>query len=192
MPSKRAAIAAVHRSTIANVSDNETKGISRREFLNYLWGGSIATGLVAACGAAAWFATPHLKLGTDVFRVDFKAIPLPNARPFEFLEAGCWLTNTDQGLLALSMICVHLPQTIKWVEVNGRFVCPRCGSKFNPDGSKIPGQGPAPRDLDRFVIQVNTPHGIRTTPPDGSPVSIEGATEILINTRYKRLGKTNF
>jgi cytochrome b6-f complex iron-sulfur subunit len=192
MPSKRAAIAAVHRTTIANVSDNETKGISRREFLNYLWAGSIATGLAGACGAAAWFATPPIGFGKTVFRLDFGIVPPPNSEPVGFPQAKCWLRNTDQGLLALFMECPSDKTLYKWVEVNNRFECPRFGSKFTPDGTKIPGQGPAPRNLDRFVIQVNTPHGIRITPPDGSPVSIESATEILINTHFKRLGKTNF
>jgi hypothetical protein len=192
MSTKRVATAVVENREKHVESSSDTKGISRREFLDYLWGGSIATGLVGACGAAAWFATPPIGFGKTVFRLDLGIIPPPNSEPVGYPQAKCWLRNNDQGLLALFMECTRDKTLYKWVEVNNRFECPRCGSKFNPDGSKIPGQGPARRNLDRFVVQVNTPLGIRLTPPDGSPVSIEDATEILINTHFKRLGKPNF
>jgi hypothetical protein len=192
MSIKRVATALVENHEKHVESSTDAKGISRREFLNCLWAGSIATGLAAACGAAAWFASPPTRLGKEVFHVDLAIIPPPNADPVGFPLAKCWLINTDRGLLALFMECTRDKTMYKWVEFNNRFECPRCGSKFQADGTKLSGEGPAPRNLDRFVIQVNTPHGIRITPPDGSPVSIVDATEILINTRYKWLGKPSY
>jgi Rieske Fe-S protein len=68
----------------------------------------------------------------------------------------------------------------KWVPINHRFECPGCGSKYHLDGTYI--EGPTQRGLDRFVVEVTTPNGIYTTPPDGSPVNIEGATQIVVDT----------
>jgi cytochrome b6-f complex iron-sulfur subunit len=86
------------------------------------------------------------------------------------------------------MVCTHLGCLFKWNEANNRFECPCHGSKFEQDGTKIIGQGPAPRNLDRFAITVTTPGGSNKTSVTGGPVKVDGASSIDIDTGKKIKG----
>src|SRR5262245_29236825 len=110
----RAEIAQTREAGSGPAIDPETKGISRRAFLNYVWGASAALLLAETGGAAIWFALPHLKVGADLFQIDPRAIPLPGETPSYSWEADFWLTQTSDGLLALTPICPHDPTRYKW------------------------------------------------------------------------------
>jgi hypothetical protein len=172
----------------------EAKPLNRREFLYYFWGAS--TGLIAigTCGAAAWYALPHRKFGKEggLFRLYRASFPLPQSEPFLLVDAQAWLWNTESGLIAYSGFCPYPgrgPHLIKCVATQFRFVCPICGSKFEFDGTFILGQGPARRNLDQYVIEVTTPSGNRFTPPDGGPVYIQDASDIIMDVRRIVEGK---
>lgn len=171
------------------------KPISRREFLYYLWGGSAVLLSVEAGAAALWFAFPHIRYGEDsgVFQVKLSDIPNPQVPPVPYSPAysvAFWLRNTEAGLLAFNMVCPFRGCLYKWALYNGRFECPCCGSKFTADGDHILGEGPASRNLDRHPIFVRTSYGMRITPADGSPVSLEDAREVIVDTRFKILGRS--
>ena len=57
------------------------------------------------------------------------------------------------GLMALWQRCVHLGCRVPSCESSQGFECPCHGSKYNGHGEYS--QGPAPRNLDRFGVQVN-------------------------------------
>jgi cytochrome b6-f complex iron-sulfur subunit len=166
----------------------ETKDISRREFLYYVCGASLALLLAESCGAITWFALPHKRLGVDFFRFDPKKVPPPNAAPLDILDGRFFLSNTEAGLFALSRICPYRGCEIKWSDLYHRFVCPCCAGRFGVDG-KFLGNGPACRDLDRFVVQVTTRSDTITTPLDGGPVTLQGAEDIVVDIRQKILGR---
>jgi hypothetical protein len=180
-------------STAAAPTVERSNVVNRREFLHYVWGAGAALLAAESCGAITWFALPHERFGfgqaADLFKFDPRDIPALNGPPYLFVDAGCWLSNLSGGLLVLSRVCVHDPTLFKWVPTNNRFECPSCGSKFRADGTFIEGQGPAQRDLDRFVVQVRTPNGTLTALTDGGPVEIQGATEIVVDVKHKILGK---
>jgi hypothetical protein len=178
----------------------ETKTISRREFLYYLWGASAALFGIGACGAMTWYALPHARANeaSGLFTVELDKIPKPGDPPIGIPEGRFWLSNTPQGLLALNIFCVfevsiygRACTLIKWVPANDRFECPWCGSKYRKDGTFIERQGPAPRDLDRFAVQVTTASGTRRTPAAGGPADIQGATGIVVDTGNLILGRTH-
>ena len=56
----------------------------------------------------------------------------------------------EQGIVALYQKCVHLGCKVPWCETSQWFECPCHGSKYNRVGEKQ--GGPAPRGLDRFVV----------------------------------------
>lgn len=170
------------------LTDPQTKGISRREFMNYLWGASGALLLAEAGAAALWFALPHYKRNVDYFEIDPRTIPPSGAPPIYSVEADFWLSQTADGLLALVAQCPRDSIRYKWVQPNHRFECPACGSKFTRDGRKIR-TGPPSRGPDRYVITATTPNGTFSTPADGGPVLVQGATAISVNVREKILGK---
>ena len=143
--------------------------LSRREFLYYLWGISIAVSLAGSGGATVWFALPRFRRGEfgGVFTIPVDQIPPPDTPPKEFPEGRFWLVNIGQktlddsrqpldypegpGVKALYKVCVHLGCLYKWVDTNDRFECPCHGSKYLKSGSRI--DGPARRNLDVFIIE---------------------------------------
>jgi cytochrome b6-f complex iron-sulfur subunit len=56
------------------------------------------------------------------------------------------------GLMALFQRCVHLGCLVPWCASSIGFECPCHGSKYNSVGEYF--AGPAPRNLDRFVVEV--------------------------------------
>jgi cytochrome b6-f complex iron-sulfur subunit len=166
-------------------------GVSRREFLYYIWGASMALLLAESTGAMVWFMLPRFRAGEfgGVFALDPATLPVKGSPPVGNPAGKYWLSNTDHGLYALSMVCTHLGCLFKWVPANNRFECPCHGSKFTADGNKIVVEGPAQRNLDRFVVTVTTPAGPVITDADGHAVSVDGATSISIDTGKKLQGK---
>jgi len=75
-------------------------------------------------------------------------VPAPPALSEQFadksVEAG--------GLMALFQRCVHLGCRVPWCGPSLGFECPCHGSKYNAVGEYF--GGPAPRNLDRFVVEL--------------------------------------
>jgi cytochrome b6-f complex iron-sulfur subunit len=170
--------------------------LSRREFLNYMWGASMAVFMAGAGGVTVWFALPRFREGEfgGVFTVPVEQIPPPDSPPLEYPEGRFWLVNVGDktlyderqpedyplqpGVRVLYKVCVHLGCLYKWVPTNDRFECPCHGSKYLKTGARV--DGPARRNLDQFITEVVDANGevlARTEPsyPPGSPRE-EGAT----------------
>ncbi len=179
----------------ANMPSVGVDAPSRREFLYYIWGASIALLLGEAAAGLVWFALPRFKEGEfgGVFNITGDTVPAPNKIPMSVPAGRFWLSNVeDRGLYVLYGVCTHLGCLPKWVETNNRFECPCHGSKFERTGKYI--EGPAPRSMDKFEATVTFDDGtIATTGaegvPDGGPIPLEGRTiaSVAINTgsRYK-------
>ena len=75
-------------------------------------------------------------------------VPAPPSLSEQFagksVEAG--------GLMALFQRCVHLGCRVPWCGPSQGFECPCHGSKYNAVGEYF--GGPAPRNLDRFVVEL--------------------------------------
>jgi len=173
--------------------------MNRREFLFYVWGASIALTLAGSGGAILWFAYPRFREGEfgGEFPIAASALPAPDAPPEDHPDGRFWLVNTGDGVLAIYKVCTHLGCLYKWVPSNDRFECPCHGSKFEKDGTWI--EGPAPRNLDRFVIRVLDDRGqvlaeteegdMNRDPAAGQPVEIPaGAAQIRIDTGQRIKG----
>lgn len=166
---------------------------SRREFLFYIWGASIALLLGEASAGLIWFAFPRFKEGEfgGTFTFNPEELPAAGSAP-ESVPAGRFhVTHTEEGLRALYGVCTHLGCLPKWVPTNNRFECPCHGSKFQLSGQYI--EGPAPRNLDRFIATVVYADGTTAeTPADGGPIPIDTnrqIAEIRINTGARILGQ---
>ena len=149
-----------------------TDGITRREFLYYIWGGSIAIVLVEFTGLLVWFMLPRFREGEfgGAFTLPIETLPDKNAPPFNFSEGRFWLVNLDTndpvgcermysaagdggpivGAAAIYKVCTHLGCIYAWNDPNNRFECPCHGSKYRLDGRRV--EAPAPRNLDRFKL----------------------------------------
>jgi cytochrome b6-f complex iron-sulfur subunit len=145
-------------------------GITRREFLYYIWGASMALLTVQATGLMIWFLIPNFREGEfgGAFWVSVDDVPEPNSDPRNFPDGRFWLVNLDTnnpnelmytapedppeivGVAAIYKVCTHLGCIYAWTDSNNRFECPCHGSKFRLDGRRI--ESPAPRNLDRFKL----------------------------------------
>ena len=151
-------------------AEENTGGISRREFLYYVWGASIALFAAQSVGLLVWFLLPRFREGEfgGKFVVPVADIPDINTPPVNFADGRFWLVNLDTndpndlmyqapdepepiiGVAAIYKVCTHLGCIYAWTEANDRFECPCHGSKYRLDGRRI--ESPAPRTLDRFQI----------------------------------------
>jgi len=161
--------------------------LTRREFLYYLWGASMAVFTAASVGATIWFILPRFREGEfgGVFTLPVSELPPPDVAPKEFAQGRFWLVNVGQmsldderrpveyplnrGIRAIFKVCTHLGCLYKWNTTNDRFECPCHGSKFLNTGTRI--SGPARRNLDMFIVEVLDGSGnvlARTEPSIGS------------------------
>lgn len=158
--------------------------VTRREFLNYAFLGSLGIFVVVFAGAFFVFALPRFGAGEfgGTFDLGFAgdAIPAPDQAPLPNTGARSWITNTEQGVVALYNVCVHLGCLYGWQPVTNRFECPCHGSKYEKDGSYI--EGPAPRSLDRFVIRFMDESGtvIAETNSQGDPLPIPSPNALMV------------
>lgn len=153
----------------------EESGVSRRQFFNRAIGGTFFAFLGMQGLYYLAFFWPKITggFGSDVDAGpvdDLKAqtvtssgsvvpvfipearayvVPAPATLSSEFagkgVEAG--------GLFALYQRCVHLGCRVPWCASSVGFECPCHGSKYNSVGEYY--AGPAPRNLDRFQVEVN-------------------------------------
>lgn len=146
--------------------------MKRREFLNWVGLGAVATSIpvaIAACSspiepeAEAPPAPPEAEAEIDTTpREDgFAAIGTVAA-----LDADGYLGNKNfngeqvavirdpadaENLIAVNSFCTHQGCTVKW-DGDATFACPCHGSSFSTDGSVI--TGPATKELGTFTAMV--------------------------------------
>lgn len=196
-------------------------GMTRREFLYYIWAASMAILTAQAGGATLWFAFPRFKEGEfgGVFPLDISEVPEPDSGPKAYDAGRFWLVNMGdgnasdprlqqyvgdkpfaaqtKGVKALYKICVHLGCIYKWVPTNDRFECPCHGSKYLPSGIRV--GGPARRNLDVFIVQALDASGnviaeTKATTADGlegTAIDITGAVKLRVNTGKRISGAFN-
>ncbi len=193
----------------------EVVPLTRREFLYYLWGISLAVFTAGSTGATIWFTLPRFREGEfgGVIRLSVEEVPPLDSPPKAFPSGRFWLVNLGQGSIndprqpgqyvvdggvrALYMVCVHLGCLFKWVPTNDRFECPCHGSKYLLSGSRT--DGPATRNLDTFVMEVLDADGnvlTRSEPTlngrDGGSVQIAPeAVTLSIDTGKRIQGHLN-
>jgi len=185
--------AAAKKEEEAAVAANS--GVSRREFLNYVWGASIALFLAQFGGLTFFFAFPRFRPGQFGGKIPASVADIPELnKPPQANDVGkFWLVNTDQGVNVLYKICTHLGCIYPWSDAAGIFACPCHGSQFQLNGDYV--AGPAPRALDKFKFEVLDADGnvLATSPDDGTAISLpSGAQTILVNTGLKITGKSHF
>ncbi|GAB1421721.1 hypothetical protein MASR2M15_19030 [Anaerolineales bacterium] len=195
MSTANQAVAKARANASAKDKDTTTVEVaapSRREFLNYIWGASIALLVGQTLAGVIWYAFPRFKEGEfgGIFQVNPDEVPSVGSAPTSIPSGRFWMSNVEGGLLALYGVCTHLGCLPKWVSTNHRFECPCHGSKFEANGDYI--EGPAPRGLDRFATTLTFDDGSSaSTPSDGGPIPIpEGKTVvgIAVNTGSKVTG----
>jgi cytochrome b6-f complex iron-sulfur subunit len=170
---EHAGVQIVQTQRVVEVSAEEG-GVSRRQFFNRAITATFGSFLALQGLAYLAFFWPKLTggFGADIdaglisdletqvhtsdgavlplFIPEAKAylVPAPSPPPEQFagksVEAG--------GLMALFQRCVHLGCRVPWCASSQGFECPCHGSKYDSIGEYF--GGPAPRNLDRFVVEL--------------------------------------
>lgn len=168
-------VQAIEVQRVEEVSPDEA-GVTRRQFFNRATLALFGTFSAAMGGGMLAFLWPNLKGGfgsdidagtideirTQVFQADGSITPLfrPDARAYivpitddelsgsQFFDKGL----AAGGFMALWQRCVHLGCRVPWCGTSQGFECPCHGSKYNYTGEYE--SGPAPRNLDRFVVEL--------------------------------------
>lgn len=162
----------------------EKKPLNRREFLNFAWLVSIGFFTVTAAGVTYLFSLPRFaegEFGGIVTIGPVGELPATTEPPANYPKVKLWLSNMDQGVMALYKVCTHLGCLYNWNNQEFKFICPCHGSQFQKDGIFI--QGPAPRSLDRFVVIVEDANGnviAETDPENGGPVQVPADPNAVI------------
>jgi len=204
-------------ASVTAAIDTDGSSLSRREFLYYIWGASIALYTVQFSGLLIWFLLPRFREGEfgGEFILPLEAIPEINAVPNNFPDGRFWLVNLDsdkpnelfalasdetdvsyRGVAIIYKVCTHLGCIYPWTDANNRFECPCHGSKYRLDGRRI--ESPAPRTLDRFPLKFLDADkkiilGSESELVDDfyQPVIVpDGAVFISIDTGARKLGPT--
>ena len=158
--------------------DLEEIGVTRRQFFNrsllagsglglgafgiaalaFLWpnagggfGGKIVVGSEADAKDAFDNKIPYYNAAAKTYIVAYPKQDLPKAKKIPAYAPV--IAGMEEGYVALYQKCVHLGCRVPWCPSSQWFECPCHGSKYNRVGEKQ--GGPAPRGLDRFVLQVS-------------------------------------
>lgn len=168
------------------------RDIGRREMLTYVWAGTLAVMTLGSGLAAYQFLYPHRPANTfgGVFQLSAAAdLPPVGMDPFANIDGRFWLINNEDGPRAYYNICTHPwpgnPHQYRWDPEASRFQCPLCGSRCSREGHYI--DGPAPRSLDQFVIEVVAGHKVfaktkRLSEEIIAPVVPSPEAKILVDT----------
>ena len=168
----------IEEKVIYEEISEEERYITRKQFLGKALGGTF--GAFMGIQALAWlgFLWPKVSGGfgskvdagkiedlkNQIIQADGSVIPafIPEARayvlPFSESSAGSSQftdgSTIAEGLVAVYQRCVHLGCRVPWCNSSQGFECPCHGSKYNMVGEYY--AGPAPRNLDRFVVNVSS------------------------------------
>jgi len=163
--------------SVVELSASE-QGVNRRQFFNRALAASFFGTLGTFGVASLAFGWPKVSggFGSDVSAGPVQAIkdaitqPDGTITPFYLPAAKAWIVPVSDsvlpnsqfadgqtvadGLSALWQKCVHLGCAVPWCQSSQGFECPCHGSKYNQIGEFE--AGPAPRNLDRFVVEVDS------------------------------------
>jgi cytochrome b6-f complex iron-sulfur subunit len=67
------------------------------------------------------------------------------------LDIPAVIQHTDEGIIAISLVCTHLGCTVEENEDGEGFTCPCHGSRYSKSGNVL--EGPATKTLPRYRIE---------------------------------------
>ncbi|MDT8436309.1 MAG: ubiquinol-cytochrome c reductase iron-sulfur subunit [Gemmatimonadota bacterium] len=132
-------------------------GPDRRRFVNWLLGTSAGGVLLSVFYPVVRYIVPPQAAESATGSVTLPFGPGdigPNeGRPFRFGNRPGLLIRTPSGdLRAFSAVCTHLACTVQYRSDDSRIWCACHNGYFDLNGTNV--QGPPPRPLDRFEVNV--------------------------------------
>ncbi len=148
----------------------EVESTGRRSFLGALLGlSAAAVSALLAVPLVRFVTYPLRKSATDTAWSDlgpvqdFASLTTPIAKTITLERRDAWQSTSTQTAVyvlprkdgqfrILSPICPHLGCSIRWVDAEGKFICPCHSGSFTATGERI--AGPPPRSMDSLESKV--------------------------------------
>ncbi|GAB4331493.1 MAG: cytochrome b6-f complex iron-sulfur subunit [Leptolyngbyaceae cyanobacterium] len=147
----------------------ESPSLSRRQFLNFLTGATVAATAGSALYAAGKFFLPPSEstgVGGAILAKDILGNPIPatqitaEAPGTRALVAGLageptyLIVKEDSTLDSMGIVdnCTHLGCTFPWNPLDQQFQCPCHGSLYAPDGTVVRGPAPLPLKIVHVAV----------------------------------------
>lgn len=131
------------------------KNISRKDFMNLVWGTAGTLAVVELSLAGLRFLSPRAtegEFGGSFNLGNYDQYPPGSVTPVE--SGRFYLVRLENGgFLAIYRRCTHLGCAVPFDQALGKFVCPCHGSAFTTEGDVL--NQPAPRPLDLFQLSIN-------------------------------------
>lgn len=128
--------------------------VTRRTFLNTLFGGWLLAFLGGALFSLLKFAFPTLGKEPDFVvlnKKDFLDLPRNSIKRFPWGgTVGFYYVKADGSIMALKGVCTHMECNVDYKPAERRFYCPCHQGWFDENGRNI--SGPPPRPLEQLVI----------------------------------------
>ncbi len=130
--------------------------VTRRTFLNALFGGWVASFAIGSFYALYRFAFPTLGKEPDFVILkpeDFFSIPANSTKAFAWGgKVGLFFKTADNRIVALKGVCSHMECNIVYKPERHRFYCPCHKGWFDENGRNV--EGPPPKPLEFFDYRV--------------------------------------
>lgn len=123
--------------------------VNRRGFLMTLVGG-------LAAAWAGWFAQRQFLAPAQAeakpVEIPLAELPVGGVKQIAYQAQPVVVMRSQEGVVALSMICTHLACTVQWQEGKQEFYCPCHQGRFDRYGEVLAGPPPVP--LERVPAKV--------------------------------------
>jgi cytochrome b6-f complex iron-sulfur subunit len=127
------------------------EGITRREFLHYIWLSSLGAFAIGSAGATIAYSYPRFKAGEFGGKFVLGQVEdFAEGSVTEIREGKFFLVRQGDQFKALYQVCTHLGCLVRYTGES--FSCPCHGSQFAEDGTLV--TSPASRDLDEFAVEI--------------------------------------
>jgi len=130
--------------------------VTRRTFLNTLFGGWLAALAAGSAYALIRFIFPTLGKEPDFVilnKADFLDIPVNSVKPFAWGgKVGLFFKKEDGTTRALKGVCTHMECNITYRPDVKRFYCACHKGWFDENGKNI--EGPPPKPLEIFDMTI--------------------------------------
>jgi cytochrome b6-f complex iron-sulfur subunit len=130
--------------------------VTRRTFLNTIFGGWLVTFFAGSAYALLKFAFPTLGKEPDFVVLkpdDFLNIPKNSVKPFAWGgKLGLFFKHADGTDAALKGVCTHMECNITYRPEERKFYC-ACHKGWFDETGKVVG-GPPPKPLEFFDLQI--------------------------------------
>jgi cytochrome b6-f complex iron-sulfur subunit len=137
------------------------KLIPRRSMISWMtlaWA-AFSASMLAAATATGRFMFPNVLFEPPpTFKAGYPSELQQGIVDERFKPLGVWLVKDNDvvtgalGIYALSTVCTHLGCTPNWLAGEQKFKCPCHGSGYYKNGINF--EGPTPRPLERFAIEL--------------------------------------